>query len=195
MPILGIIDSAKTGNISTTAFNSIQTITVGSTPQSFIEFTAIPSTYTHLQIRVLHRGSYAQGYDNLKLEFNGDTGPNYFGHLMGFGDGVVNPAESYNYITSPNINNASMGWGAGASAASNTFGVLITDIVNYKSTTKRKTFKTLSGAAANGSTNYIAGMQTYAWNSLDPITSIKIYSGYGGTILQHSQYALYGINA
>ena len=52
MPILGVIDSAKTGNLS--SYESIQTITVGSGGASTIVFSSIPSTYAHLQIRALN---------------------------------------------------------------------------------------------------------------------------------------------
>jgi len=36
-------------------YESIQTVTVGSTSQSSISFTSIPSTYKHLQIRYISR--------------------------------------------------------------------------------------------------------------------------------------------
>jgi hypothetical protein len=54
MPILGIIASAITGNLVTTSYESIETVTVGSGGSATVlTFSSIPATYTHLQIRVL----------------------------------------------------------------------------------------------------------------------------------------------
>jgi N-methylhydantoinase A/oxoprolinase/acetone carboxylase beta subunit len=51
MPILGIIASSKLSAVGD--FESIATVTVGGTS---ITFSSIPSTYTHLQIRILVSG-------------------------------------------------------------------------------------------------------------------------------------------
>jgi hypothetical protein len=51
MPILGIIASAITGNLVTTSYESIETVTVGSGGSATVTFSSIPATYTHLQIK------------------------------------------------------------------------------------------------------------------------------------------------
>jgi hypothetical protein len=51
MPILGIIASAITGNLVTTSYESIATVTVGGGGSARCYFSSIPATYTHLQIR------------------------------------------------------------------------------------------------------------------------------------------------
>jgi hypothetical protein len=55
MPILGIIASAITGNLVTTSYESIATVTVGGGGAATVAFTSIPATYTHLQIRGIGR--------------------------------------------------------------------------------------------------------------------------------------------
>jgi hypothetical protein len=56
--ILGILDSGVAA--STNSYESIATVTVGSGGASEVEFTSIPSTYTHLQIRALARNTTAE---------------------------------------------------------------------------------------------------------------------------------------
>jgi hypothetical protein len=53
MPILGIIDSAKGGNLVSPAYDSIASFTGGG--NATISFTSIPQTYKHLELRVYGR--------------------------------------------------------------------------------------------------------------------------------------------
>ena len=57
-PILGIWASQNYSRYSITgSYESIATVTVGSGGSSYIEFTSIPGTYTHLQIRGILRNT------------------------------------------------------------------------------------------------------------------------------------------
>ena len=56
---------------STNSYESIQTVTVGSGGQSTISFTSIPSTYKHLQIRMLARATGASTVGLIR--FNSDA--------------------------------------------------------------------------------------------------------------------------
>jgi hypothetical protein len=49
--ILGIIASSKLSAVGD--YESIATVTVGSGGAANVEFTSIPATYTHLQLRLL----------------------------------------------------------------------------------------------------------------------------------------------
>ena len=77
---LGIFASANT--TVGTSYESIATVSVGSGGAANAEFTSIPSTYTHLQIRCIAR--YAgTAYNNLLGAFNGDTTyTNYRWHYL-----------------------------------------------------------------------------------------------------------------
>jgi hypothetical protein len=52
MPILGIIASSKL-TAAVGDFESIATVTVGGGGAATVEFTSIPATYTHLQLRYI----------------------------------------------------------------------------------------------------------------------------------------------
>jgi hypothetical protein len=179
MPILGIIASQNYPRI-TNSYQSIATVTVGSGGQANIEFTSIPSTYKHLQIRLSAQGT--AGYD-VNLRLNSDTGSNYAFHYL-------------------NGQGASAGTGAGTSTAyinfSNNFlqgatipAVGIMDILDYASTSKYKTTRALAGSDANGSGWLQLG--SGLWQNTAAITTIQLYPASSQTFSQYTSAALYGI--
>ena len=76
---LGIYASQISGHLSTNNFSSIATVTVGSGGASSITFSSIPSTYTHLQLRIM---GFTTGAVNYGIQFNGDSGGNYSYHYL-----------------------------------------------------------------------------------------------------------------
>lgn len=167
-------------------FDAIATVNAASGGSSSIEFTSIPSTYTHLQIRGIARtdrtGSPAQ--DALKLQFNSDTGTNYSHHyLSGNASSVsagANTSSSGIFIDGISNN----------SAATGVFGAFVIDILDYKNTNKNKTLMALSGWDNNGVG--IVWFESGMWLSTNAITSIKILPNTGPNFLQYSKFSLYG---
>jgi len=179
-PILGIWASQNYSRV-TGSYESIATTTVGSGGAANAEFTSIPSTYTHLQIRYIAQTS---GYP--KITFNNDTSTNYYSHWL-YGNGTSASAaafagSSYNSIV----------WADTMSTTSNNFNVGIIDILDYTSTNKNKTIKVLSGQDLNGSgTVYLS---SGVWSATPAaITTIKLFPHASNTWSQYSQFALYGI--
>jgi len=178
-PILGVWASQNYPR-STTAYESIATVSVGSGGAANVEFTSIPSTYTHLQIRAFYKTGTQ--YDNLGLTLNGDTGNNYVQHQVG-GYGTVF-ATATTSTSNPNL--------LITTSATSTFAVGIIDILDYANTSKYKTMRSLNGADENSS-GYII-LRSALWQNTNAITSISI-SKSGQTISQYSQFALYGIKS
>jgi hypothetical protein len=182
--LIGII--ASSGGVVASDYESISTITVGSGGASNITFSSIPSTYTHLQIRSIARGTVAQGEMQTFYRFNSDSGSNYAFHLLrGNGSGVFSDGGASASQTS-----AATRYSA-ANAASGIFGVGITDILDYANTSKNKTVRNLGGVDANGSGQvyFTSGL----WMNTSAITSITIGINDGGSFAEYSQFALYGI--
>jgi hypothetical protein len=191
MPIIGIIDSAKTGNLVTTAFDSIATTTVGASSVSSITFSSIPSTYKHLQIRYIVKSSRTGNpLDELNLRFNGDSGTNYAQHALA-GDGSTVFANNV-----LNGNNMELGSGfIGDSESGSQFGVGVVDILDYASTTKTKVVRMIGGVDFNGVIGSYPGrigQGSGLWNSTSATTSLTFFSD-NGNITQYSSFALYGI--
>jgi len=88
-PILGIFDSAKSGNLYFSSYDSISTVTVGAGGAASIDITSIPSTYTHLQLRCFlqaNRATYGMG--EFELTVNNAGGTNYSRNgVVGYGSG------------------------------------------------------------------------------------------------------------
>jgi hypothetical protein len=174
----------------TGSYDALAAYSIGSGGVSSVTFAGIPNTYTHLQIRGIARGSNSTPYDQLQIRFNGDSASNYSGHLMGFGDGYTNPPPSYNYANANACYNA--GWVTGNTAPSGDFGAFVIDIVDYTNVNKFKTVKSLTGASDNSTGTYLA-FSSSNWRNTSAINSINIFSSYGSTLLQFSQFALYGV--
>lgn len=169
-------------------YDSIQTVTVGAGGSASVSFTSIPSTYSHLQVRILSRGTRAgTGYDYLLAQANSDTATNYSWHLL-YGNGT-------SAATSANNSVSSMGVGVQpqASATANAFAVTILDILDYANTSKYKTFRSLSGQDTND-TNGVIELSSGNWRSTSAITSLTFTNNVSGNIAQYSSFALYGIN-
>lgn len=178
-PILGIYASQISGHLfaPSGAYESIATVTVGSGGVADIEFTSIPSTYKHLQVRFLARSS---GSPDTKAQYNGDTTTsNYRSHLL-YGDGST--------VTSATI--ANTGYVGYIATAASTFGASVVDVLDYADTNKYKTVRSLSGYDANGSGYAI--LYSHLWLSTAAISSLKIYPD-SGNFTQYSSFALYGV--
>ena len=179
-PMLGIYASQITGHLSTNSFESIATVTVGSGGQSSISFTSIPSTYKHLQIRMMaaYTGSVGSGF----IAFNGDNASgNYSYHALG-GDGT-----SPGTAALASQNQGKFTGFAGTSPAANN--VMVMDILDYTNVNKYKTTRALYAWDANG-TGYVE-FNSNSWRSYSAITSVVLTPA--NTFAQYSSFALYGI--
>jgi len=167
------------------AFESIQTVTVGSTAVDSITFSSIPSTYKYLQVRWLARTTRTEVNDGFGIQFNGDTANNYGYHYIA-GTGAA--AARYGELTRPSID---VPYVAAASSTSGIFGLGICNIYDYTDTNKYKTITTVGGGDYNSS-GWVAQNSSF-WNSSSAITSIKFQTNALGDFAQYSHFALYGI--
>jgi len=180
----GIYASQITGHLVTSSYESIQTYTLGSS-QASITFSSIPSTYKHLQLRILARATYAPSDTGGILNFNSDSGTNYAWHRL-VGDGSAATAGGNSSATFARIDRLT-----GGSSLSNVFGAMVVDILDYANTSKYKTVKSLGGYDANG-TGWI-GLNSALWMSTSAITSITFANADSTNLVQYTQAALYGI--
>ena len=164
-----------------TSFESIATVTVSSGGASNVEFTSIPGTYKHLQVRIMNLGSYA-GNQGLNTIYNNDTGSNYSSHWL-YGNGSSTGAG-----VTANDNIQYFGFGLWTSEPN----VSVIDILDYADTNKYKTMRCLTGLDRNGSGHIY--LFSGSWRNTNAITSIKITPN-SGNFNQYSSFALYGIKA
>ena len=183
MNILGIIASSTLAAAGD--FESIATVSVGSGGAADVEFTSIPATYAHLQIRAITKTteSALKDWTVLRMRFNADTGSNYALHqIIGTGAAAAAGAATSQTFT--------YGPYAVKSGLADTFAATVMDILDYGNTNKYKTIRTLTGTDQNGAGEI--SFQSGLWMSSSAITSIKIYPS-TANIAQYSHFALYGI--
>lgn len=186
-PILGIFASSRLSAVGD--YESIATTTLSSS-QATVTLSSIPTTYTHLQIRVFSRtdrptyGINAIGIDR----FNSDTAANYSGHNIE-GDGSTAYAGG-----SANATGFSVGQ-TGTTVVGN-FGATIIDILDYANTNKYKTVRALSGTDCNGLVagyGGVLGLYSGSWRSTSALTSLRFYLANSANFTSGSSFALYGI--
>jgi len=197
MPILGILASAITGNLSTNSYESIATVTVGSGGADNVEFTSIPATFTHLQIRAIakNEGATDAGANFLEFQVNSDTGSNYANHWF-LGNGSAASTGNQTSNSTGRIPLYMLGYTNGTGMTT-TLGGTVVDILDYKNTNKYKTIRSLAGINTNGVATVNGqnvALGSSLWMSSTAITSIKLFNGNTGIdIAQYSSFALYGI--
>jgi hypothetical protein len=181
--ILGILAQSAGAVGGGTSYESIATVTVGSGGSGTIDFTSIPSTYTHLQIRALFGTNGAgQAY---AVNFNSDTANNYAYHYLQGNGASTSVGASINRAFTLLTDNS----GAGTSTSPSVF---VMDLLDYRSTSKNKTIRLLNGYDGNGSGDI--RLDSGLWFATPAaITSISISGLSSATFSQYSSFALYGI--
>ena len=178
---------------STNSYESISTVTVGSGGAANVEFTSIPATYTHLQVRLIARTNRATyNLDVMYMQFNSDaTAGNYAGHNIRATSpnfpGTVSADGSANNFTDFIV---------GANNGAAPFAGFVVDVLDYANTNKYKTARGFGGADSNGDVSTfcpVPMLNSQLWKNTNAVTSIKFVPVYGTLFNQYSQFALYGI--
>jgi hypothetical protein len=203
MPILGVIASSKLTS-APGDFESIATVS-GTGSSGTIVFNSIPSTYKHLQIHALFKGT-ATGTNtqgNLIVQFNSDTGSNtnYSSHqINGAGAGASQVQTVIRTGMAALFDNAGFYYNSLCSATNtgSAMATVVMDIYDYASTSYNKNSAFLFGKdIGNNDGNSRVQMASGAWASTAAISSItfKIQDeNFASTnFTATSQFALYGI--
>jgi hypothetical protein len=173
---------------TTDGFFQIASTTAGAGGTSTITFSSIPTTYTHLQLRISCRSTTAAGLSWSRLRMNSDsTNANYKGHQL-YGEG--SSAASTNFGSESGI---AAFLTVGSTGTANVFNAAIIDILDYSNTNKYKTIKVLQGNDTNGA-GYII-FHSGVWMSTSSINSLTFLDVNSGNYAQGSIFSLYGMKA
>jgi len=186
-PMLGIMASSISGSKAITGnYYSIATATVTSGGAASITFSSIPSTYTHLEIRMSNCLANANTVYYVSAFPNSDTASNYAYHrLYGNGTGAGSNANS-------STTSGLMMYGGASKVLSTTTypSNSVTQILDYTNTNKYKTSRSLYGQDANGSGE--AGLASSVWMATTAVSSLLI-QGYGNNLGAGTVISLYGV--
>ena len=188
MPILGVIASSwRSAFTPTGSYDALATYTVPSGGVSSITFAGLPTggQYTHLQLRTLARTDANNTESYLQLQFNGDTGSNYYGQhwLAGSGSSATAGADGTASVIYVERMTA-------ANTGASIFGAAVIDVLDYANISKNKTTRHLGAFDGNGTgvLKFASGL----WLSTSAINSIKITPP-AGNFVQYSSFSLYGV--
>ena len=187
--IPGILASSQ--QAGTGAFWNLATVT-GNGSASTLTFSSIPSGYKSLHIRGIAKDTTSLTTPiNLSLRFNGDSASNYAASQFysNTNGSVYSGTQSSSTVITLQAADA-----PGSYGAANAYGSSIVDIIDYSSTTKYKTIKSISGITQNSS---VLSSGTIVLNggvcqSTAAITSIAIIEG-AGNFTTNTTYTLYGV--
>lgn len=188
-PILGILASSQqSAVISTNSYESIASATVSGGSTQTVVFSSIPSTYQHLQLRILGRSGQTADFSSYSVRMTGVNGNIHY--MAGNGSSTIvdyNGPIEYPYNLNLPAENQS----------ANIFGVAIVDILDYADTNKYKTLRCFSGWDANGwdaSQSGYVRLNSTLFQTTSAVSSltIGIYQG-GVPWVANSTLALYGI--
>ena len=165
-------------------YDSIQSYTISGTSTNSVTFSSFTG-YTDLVLVIMAKNTSGTAYPY--LQFNGDTGNNYQTYAMyatpslggGSGYNPVNELYLSNFIGG--VRSTNFDWGS------------ITHIINYNSTTRRKTSLTHAGVFEG--TNAYAEYSTGSWQNTSAISSIKVGLAGSNIWFAGSTISLYGILA
>jgi hypothetical protein len=149
-------------------------------------FTAIPSTFTDLVVRMSTRPATGAGsFDTLAMRFNGSSATNYSVTYLIANDNTADSARS------SSANRTFVRFGAGNGATANTFGSLEIYIPSYTAS-QSKPFGSV-GVAENNATPAYIGANAGLFRDNTAISSILIYSENALNFAIGSSFYLYGI--
>jgi hypothetical protein len=188
MTIIGTIASSTRQGLSSNSYESIQTVTVGAGGAPSVEFTSIPSTYQHLEIRGVARIDQAStNSTNIGVRFNSNSSSYSWHWVYSTGATPLVVAatgnDSWSYLLRCPMDSTQAG----------AYGPLKMSIMDYSNTNKNTTMRSISGAALDGSADviwYTGG----AWYNTSAVSSILLQPQ-SGNFKQHTTFALYGIKA
>ena len=147
-----------------------------------VTFSSIPQTYKSLQIRYLAKDSYSASADYVNFPISVNTNNTWRTHYI-TGDGSSAAASSLALARVFYVPNS-------ASALANIYGTGIIDLIDYASSTKNKTFRTLSGYDRNAAGGGIA-LQSMGRFDTSAITDITLTAD--STWAAGTTFALYGM--
>lgn len=164
--------------VGVSAYVALANVTLGSSAAT-VTMSSINQGYKDL-VLVINAAPTAQ--TQFRLQFNGDTGNNYFSvNMMGNGSSASSGSGTSDGFTMPYAQ----------SLVADNFFMSVINVMDYSATDKHKT-----SLIRNNKTDTVNGFGTtdataYRWSNTAAITSLLIKTG-SGSIAAGSTFALYG---
>jgi len=182
--------AASGGGGGAGAFDLLETQILTSSASS-VTFTGLGaySGYKHLQIRYTARTDQAaSGTSFMIARFNGDSGSNYSYHYLAEENGVISAASTSKTYSR-------VGRLARANNTTGSFASGVYEILDYTSTSKNKTSRSLSGNVTGQAAPFgpQVSFTSSAWYSTSAITSLVLTDIAAANFITGTRFSLYGV--
>jgi hypothetical protein len=182
MPILGVIDSSKSGNLISSDYQFIASTTIATATTGYT-FSSLTTSFKHLQLRASIRSTTADL--GVGIRFNGDTTASNYAWQRMYGVGSMgSDSGSDSYAMQV----------AGSADNSNLFGYALIDIPNYQNTNMFKSLRSFTGYYGTAYT--AAFLLANIWKNANAITSVTVTcasQGGSGQLAVGTVLSLYGL--
>lgn len=185
MPILGIVSSGVIEQTSP-AFESIASFN-GTGSSNEFDFTNIPQTYKHLQLRIYGRCGDASA-DNARgfnMYLNNTIASEYAYYTFHSNSGGTISTENFYPASGAFVYCI-------AQSQDGEYGVGIIDFYDYADTSKHTHIKSLGGVAFGDSTYDRTHIGATSWDQTTAVNRIRMISN-GGNLNSGTRVSLYGI--
>ena len=176
----GAFGGLRTFDTAVSAYESIATVTLTSATQD-VNFTSIPQTFKHLQVRGLYRSASSVVYFNVTTSAGQNWGDRQYALV---GNAGASPAG----FTSTGTSGKGQEFDTYVSGlVANMYAPLIIDVFNYNDTNKKKVVKGYSGYPDGDSFEMYGAL----FSVTNAITSLQLHAN--STMDANCTFALYGI--
>jgi hypothetical protein len=179
MPILGVVASS----IQLSSYEAIQGFRITNSTTATFDFTDIPQTYKHLQVRLFGQGLTS---DDAVMKFNNDSGTSYSWHELRGNRSTAGVSGTANLANFTYIGRIPV-----QSTGADYFGFSVCDVPDYTRTNRNKLFYSIEGVD-RGSGGGVVGTMSGIWSNNNAITRLTI-SLQGGNWSPFSECGLYGL--
>lgn len=189
MPILGVVASAKSGNLSGT-FDLIQTtsITTNTASVTFSSLGSYSSFYKNLRLIIRAVDTAASNNTWVRVQFNGDTGSNYYYNNIRFNDGNTTGTNATGDSVTSGVLTATRDNPVGGDT---TYGfIAVANIANYSSSAYKNVQSFGGQYQSNG---WAINTWSSVWKSTSAITSITVFLDGTLNFRNNSVIYLYGM--
>jgi hypothetical protein len=179
---LGIWAASGAGSVAAVPAYELISTTILGVDTAGVTFSSIPSTYKHLELRMVTSRTSGGAACQIGIRLNGDTASNYSSHRL-YTDqngSVVSNSTLTTYID----------FIAYGNQIANVRSGHIASISDYANTTTNKTVRILGGV--NYNPNGIIALDSGSYRSTSAITSIDLIT-LGLNFVATSRFSLYGI--
>jgi len=156
-----------------------------------VEFSGIPATYEHLQVRMTVKDNRAHYVDPMDFSINGDTNvANYTIHVMYAYDSTVG---DYGAASNSQIAYLTSSGSSSYEVSATAYASLVIDILDYANTNKNTVTTWTSNAFSEFRTQLYRG--SMLWADTSAVTSLTFEPRNAPNFVRGSEFTLYGLNS